>query len=173
MRFENFLGRSPELVPEPRFACKCYTKHPPKRGLRNKVRTPSQKILEPHFLQFGLPELLLRTFNIETFLARTAWSQRKLRNLAKSCAKRVHAHSRKLRPKLPLTFCANCAGAPPHKFRTISTHFWMPPHIFRTNSLVGCTPKGAYSTRGRSRHLLETPLLRTPSENPSQNPFLL
>ena len=38
---------------------------------------------------------------------------------------------------------------------------------------IGCTPKGAYSTRGRSRHLLETPLLRTPSENPSQNPFLL
>ena len=34
-------------------------------------------------------------------------------------------------------------------------------------------PDGAYSTRGRSRHLLETPLLRTPSENPSQNPFLL
>ena len=38
---------------------------------------------------------------------------------------------------------------------------------------LGCTPKGAYSTRGRSRHLLETPLLRTPSENPSQNPFYL
>ena len=54
---------------------------------------------------------------------------------------------------------------------------------------VGRTPKGAYSTRGRSRHLLETsfsePLLRTllrtvfyckthrrpPSQNPSENPF--
>ena len=24
-------------------------------------------------------------------------------------------------------FCANCAGAPPHKFRTISAHLWMPP----------------------------------------------
>ena len=54
---------------------------------------------------------------------------------------------------------------------------------------LGCTPKGAYSTRGRSRHLLETPfsepllrtLLRTlfyckthirpPSQNPSENPF--
>ena len=54
--------------------------------------------------------------------------------------------------------------------------------------LLGCTPKGAYSTRGRSRHLLETafsePLLRTllrtlfyckthsrpPSQNPSENP---
>ena len=43
----------------------------------------------------------------------------------------------------------------------------------RERSLVGRTPKGAYSTRGRSRQLLETPLLRTPSENPSQNPFLL
>ena len=37
--------------------------------------------------------------------------------------------------------------------------------------LLGRTPKGAYSPRGRSRHLLETPLLRTPSENPSRNPF--
>ena len=54
---------------------------------------------------------------------------------------------------------------------------------------LGRTPKGAYSTRGRSRHLLETPfsepllrtLLRTPfyckthrrppSQNPSENPF--
>ena len=41
------------------------------------------------------------------------------------------------------------------------------------STLLGCTPKGAHSTRGRSRHLLETPLLRTPSENPSQNPFLI
>ena len=39
-----------------------------------------------------------------------------------------------------------------------------PPHRGRTR-------KGAYSPRGRSRHLLGTPLLRTPSENPSQNPF--
>ena len=56
-------------------------------------------------------------------------------------------------------------------------------------STVGRTPKGAYSSRGRSRHLLETafsePLLRTllrtlsyckthsrpPSQNPSENPF--
>ena len=56
-------------------------------------------------------------------------------------------------------------------------------------SILGRTPKGAYSTRGRSRHLLETPfsepllrtLLRTlfyckthrrpPSQNSSENPF--
>ena len=56
-------------------------------------------------------------------------------------------------------------------------------------NLVGHTPKGAYSSRVRSRHLLETafsePLLRTllrtlfccknhsrpPSQNPSENPF--
>ena len=55
---------------------------------------------------------------------------------------------------------------------------------------AGRTPKGPYSSRGRSRHLLETafsePLLRTllrtlfyckthskpPSQNPSENPFL-
>ena len=55
--------------------------------------------------------------------------------------------------------------------------------------LLGRTPKGAYCSRGRSRHLLETafsePLLRTllrthfyckthsspPSQNPSENPF--
>ena len=55
-------------------------------------------------------------------------------------------------------------------------------------TIIGRTPKGAYSTRGRSGHLLETPfsepllrtLLRTlfyckthrrpPSQNPSENP---
>ena len=60
--------------------------------------------------------------------------------------------------------------------------------IFGPTKWIGCTPKGAYSTRGRSRHLLETPfsepLLRTllttlfyrkthsrpPSQNPSKNP---
>ena len=58
-----------------------------------------------------------------------------------------------------------------------------------TPNWLGRTPKGAYSTRGRSRHLLEAPfpepllrtLLRTlfyckthskpPSQNPSENPF--
>ena len=58
-----------------------------------------------------------------------------------------------------------------------------------TETAIGRTPKGAYSTRGRSRHLLETPfsepllrtLLRTlfyckthrrpPSQNPSENPL--
>ena len=62
--------------------------------------------------------------------------------------------------------------------------------VFLLNgSKIGRTPKGAYSTRGHSRHLLETafsePLLRTllrtlfyckthrrpPSQNPSENPF--
>ena len=59
----------------------------------------------------------------------------------------------------------------------------------KKNPKIGRTPKGAYSTRGRSAHLLETPfsepllrtLLRTPfyckthirppSQNPSENPF--
>ena len=63
------------------------------------------------------------------------------------------------------------------------------PFGFIYVSFLGRTPKGAYSTRGRSRHLLETPfsepLLRTllktpfyckthrrpPSRNPSENPF--
>ena len=61
--------------------------------------------------------------------------------------------------------------------------------LFRSGkSKLGCTPKGSYSPRGHSRHLLETsfsePLLRTllgtrsycetkskpPSKNPSENP---
>ena len=44
-------------------------------------------------------------------------------------------------------FCANCAGAPPHKFRTISAHFRMPPHIFRTNFLgsVGNVPRTSFA----------------------------
>ena len=36
---------------------------------------------------------------------------------------------------------------------------------------VGRTPKGAYSSEGCSGQLLETPFSKTPSENPSQNPF--
>ena len=32
-------------------------------------------------------------------------------------------------------FCENFAGAPPHNLRTISAHFSMPSHIFRTNFL--------------------------------------
>ena len=61
----------------------------------------------------------------------------------------------------------------------LSLHF-----VSTSGSFVGCTPQGAYSPRGRSRHLLETPfsepllttLLRTPfyckahSRPPSQNP---
>ena len=44
----------------------------------------------------------------------------------------------------------------------------------KSHTCVGCTPKGAYSSRGRSGHLLETPFSeRTPSENPSENPSLL
>ena len=42
---------------------------------------------------------------------------------------------------------------------------------FYSCPILGRTPTGAYSPKGRSRHLLETLLLRTPSENPSQNPF--
>ena len=47
--------------------------------------------------------------------------------------------------------------------------------VFRVfpEMFLGRTPKGAYLPRGRFRHLLETPLLRTPFENPAQNPFLL
>ena len=53
-----------------------------------------------------------------------------------------------------------------------------PPSQFQGRCLrktwanVGRTPKGAYSSRGRPRHLLET-AFSEPSENPSQNPFLL
>ena len=72
----------------------------------------------------------------------------------------------------------------PRKAGKFSLNFW--PRGF---TLIGRTPKGAYSSRGHSRHLLETafsePLLRTvlrtlsyckthsrpPSPNPSENPF--
>ena len=86
-------------------------------------------------------------------------------------------------------------------FKVRKMPFWRPPRaifwgtckysrIFGLYRIaIGRTPKGAYSTRGRSRHLLETafsePLLRTllrtlfyckthrrpPSQNPSENPF--
>ena len=51
------------------------------------------------------------------------------------------------------------------EFRGQNSHCKDPALTF-----LGRTPKGAYSSRGRSRNLLETafsePLLRTPSENP-------
>ena len=80
-----------------------------------------------------------------------------------------------------------------HQCKRLFLHFrtGAPNHLSHSplTTLVGCTPKGAYPTRGRSRHLLETPfsepllrtLLRTlfyckthrrpPSQNPSENPF--
>ena len=36
-------------------------------------------------------------------------------------------------------------------------------------SFVGHAPKGSYSPAGRSKHFMEALLLRTPSENPSEN----
>ena len=45
--------------------------------------------------------------------------------------------------------------------------------LWKPLTTIGRTPKGAYSSRGRSGNLLENafsePLLRTPSENTSQN----
>ena len=53
-------------------------------------------------------------------------------------------------------FCKNCAGAPPHKLRTISAHFSMPPHIFRTNflGLVGTGLRTSFAQLSRARDLL-------------------
>ena len=73
----------------------------------------------------------------------------------------------------------------------VKRSIWKTPQNVPRSSwkFIGRTPKGAYSSRGRSRHLLETafsePLLRTllrtlfyckthsrpPSQNPSENPF--
>ena len=39
-----------------------------------------------------------------------------------------------------------------------------------SETTLGRTPEGSYSLRGRSRHLLENPLLRTPFENPCPKP---
>ena len=49
---------------------------------------------------------------------------------------------------------------------------WSNKRVLVRIAQIGCTPKGSYSPRGRSRHHLET-AFRTPSENPSQNPSLL
>ena len=89
----------------------------------------------------------------------------------------------------PEFWCLYRKGVALHAFLTDSTCLarpsdsGYPPPLF-----LGRTPKGAHSTRGRSRHLLETPfsepllrtLLRTlsycethsrpPSQNPSENP---
>ena len=73
---------------------------------------------------------------------------------------------------------------PEEKYKISETSGYL---YFIPLQVIGRTPKGAYSTRGRARHLLEThfsePLLRTllrtlfyckthrrpPSQNPSQN----
>ena len=51
------------------------------------------------------------------------------------------------------------------KVLEVASDFWGPR--------LGRPPKGTYSPRGRSRAPSGNPLLRTLSENPSQNPFLL
>ena len=38
---------------------------------------------------------------------------------------------------------------------------------------LGHTPRGSYTSKGCSKHLLENPILRTPSENTSENPTSL
>ena len=65
MRFRSFRGRSPELVPEPPFACKYYTK--PlfrKRGSRTNSGFLPGKFCEPDFLRLGLPELLQNRLSV-------------------------------------------------------------------------------------------------------------
>ena len=55
----------------------------------------------------------------------------------------------------PPIFCENCVGAPPHKFRTISTHVRMPPHIFHTNfwGLVGTALSTSFARFPRAHGL--------------------
>ena len=56
----------------------------------------------------------------------------------------------------PFLCCSQRAESPPH------SHMNPPPHTgIRTYLPLGRTPKGAYSTRGRSRHVLETPFWET------------
>ena len=74
--------------------------------------------------------LLYRAIGSRHFFARAAWSV-KIQILAK-IARNLCTHI--LGSPTP-AFFPTCAGAPPHKFRTISAHFYMPPHIFRTNLL--------------------------------------
>ena len=56
-------------------------------------------------------------------------------------------------------------------FKSLSGHFDCFGRFCQGKTPVGRTPKGSYSTRGRSRHLLENRPLRTPSENPFSEPF--
>ena len=64
VRFANFWGRSPELVPEPPFACRYYIK-PLKEGVPELIPDSFPESREPHFLWFGLPQALLMHNNQE------------------------------------------------------------------------------------------------------------
>ena len=60
------------------------------------------------------------------FFGHTARYQWKIQNFSEQTCE---IHSRKPHPIVS----ADCAGPLPHIFRTISAHFWIPPHMFRTN----------------------------------------
>ena len=99
---------------------------------------------------------------VETFFDCTAWAQRKTKVLAKNAQ---NLCTRILGSPTPI-LCANCAGAPPHKFRTISAHFRMPPHIFRTNFLgsVGNALRTSFAQFSRADGLLSKSALCTGNE---------
>ena len=63
---------------------------------------------------------------IETFFARTAWSQTKTQVLAKKCAKLVHAHSRKPHPNI---VCRLCGCTPAQISHNLSTFSDAPAHL--------------------------------------------
>ena len=63
-RFANFRGRIPELVPEPPFPCKYYTKLL-KKGVPELIPDSFPESSRTSFLRFGLPELLLNDTHLE------------------------------------------------------------------------------------------------------------
>ena len=89
---------------------------------------------------------------LETFFARTAWSQTKIQNLARNCAKFVHAHSRKPHPNILRKLCKCTPAQISHNLNTFSD---APAHLSHkfSGSPVENAPRTSFTQFSRTHGL--------------------
>ena len=110
---------------QPRLIKQCSTGFPVLRLESLKVAFQRCTLFSARFLALttsrlpSMPSFLPLLSSVETCFARTAWSERKFQNLAKNCAKFVHAHSRKPHHNILCKLC-RCTAQILHNFSTFS-----------------------------------------------------
>ena len=134
MKFANFRGRSLELVPEPGFACRRFT-----RPLKKGVPELTLHSFPPHFSRFGLPDLLL---NINWFCWGLVWS--KLLNQGLMCSALATQHA--TAAATTATTAATTAAAT----TCLSVHFSF--GILSNSSSVGVPSKEMINCKPRHFH---------------------